>query len=90
MDLVQPGWKQQVIHQRFLPYLTVTHAMVGARDGGLAGRPAVDEPAIPNVYLAGDWVGDEGMLVDAAFASAHRAAQLIIGSRQRVLPALAV
>jgi pyruvate/2-oxoglutarate dehydrogenase complex dihydrolipoamide dehydrogenase (E3) component len=50
----------------------------------------VDEPAIPNVYLAGDWVGDEGMLVDAAFASAHRAAQLIIGSRQRVLPALAV
>jgi phytoene dehydrogenase-like protein len=90
MDLVQPGWKQQVIHQRFLPYLTVTHAMVVARDGGLAGRPAVDEPAIPNVYLAGDWVGDEGMLVDAAFASAHRAAQLIIGSRQCVLPALAV
>jgi len=90
MDLVQPGWKQQVIHQRFLPHLTVAHALVAARDGGLAGRPAVDEPAIPNVYLAGDWVGDEGMLADAAFASAHRAAQLIIGSRQRVLPALAV
>jgi phytoene dehydrogenase-like protein len=90
MDLVHPGWKQHVIHQRFLPRLTVTHALAGARGGGLEGRPAVDEPAIPNVYLAGDWVGNEGMLADAAFASARRAAQLIIGSRQCVLPALAV
>jgi phytoene dehydrogenase-like protein len=90
MDLVQPGWKQHVIHQRFLPRLTVIHALAGARDGGLEGRPAVNEPTIPNVYVAGDWVGQEGMLADAAFASARRAAQLIIGSRQRVLPALAV
>ena len=90
MDLVQPGWKQQVIHQRFLPQLTVTPALVRAEDGGLAGRPAVDDPELPNVYVAGDWVGAEGLLADAAFASAHRAAQLIIGSRQRVLPALAV
>jgi phytoene dehydrogenase-like protein len=90
MDLVQPGWKQYVIHQRFLPRLAVTHALARAKDGGLQGRPAVDEPTIPDVYLAGDWVGDKGMLADAAFASAHRAAQLIIGSRQRVLPALAI
>jgi phytoene dehydrogenase-like protein len=90
MDLVQPGWREQTIHERFLPRLTVTYALVRARDGGLAGRPAVDAPAIENVYLAGDWVGHEGMLADAAFASAHRAAQLIVGSRQGALHAEAV
>ena len=90
MDVVEPGWKQLVVHQRFLPHLTVTHAIVRARDGGLAGRPAVDEPAIENVYLAGDWVGAEGMLADAAFASAHRAARLIVGKQQPVLHAQAV
>jgi phytoene dehydrogenase-like protein len=90
MDLVQPGWRQQAIHDRFLPRLTVTHAVVRAQEGGLAGRPAVDAPAIENVYIAGDWVGHEGMLVDAAFASAYRAAQLIVGDRQAALHAEAV
>ena len=29
----------------------------------------------PNVFLAGDWVGPEGMLADAAAASARSSAQ---------------
>jgi hypothetical protein len=33
-------------------------------------------PGIANLYLAGDWVGREGFLVDASMASARRAAQL--------------
>jgi hypothetical protein len=37
-------------------------------------RPA--SAALPNVFLCGDWVGDEGMLLDAALASARQAAQL--------------
>jgi len=90
MDLVQPGWRGQIMHERFLPRLTVTYALVRAHDGGLVGRPAVDAPAIENVYITGDWVGHEGMLVDAAFASAYRAARLIIGNRQRALHAEAV
>jgi phytoene dehydrogenase-like protein len=90
MDLVQPGWREQIIHERFLPRLTVTHALVRASEGGLAGRPAVDAPAIENVYIAGDWVGHQGMLVDAAFASAYRAARSIVGNRQRALHAEAV
>jgi phytoene dehydrogenase-like protein len=90
MDLVQPGWREQIVHERFLPRLTVTHALVRARNGGLAGRPAVDAPAIENVYIVGDWVGPEGMLVDAAFASAYRAARSILGNRQRALHAEAV
>jgi phytoene dehydrogenase-like protein len=90
MDVVQPGWKKEVVHQRFVPHLAVTHAVVRAREGGLAGRPSVEEPNIENVYLAGDWVGTEGMLADAAFASAHRAARLIVGKQQPVSHAQAV
>jgi hypothetical protein len=29
---------------------------------------------VRNLYVVGDWVGPEGMLVDAALASARRAA----------------
>jgi hypothetical protein len=46
------------------------------------GRPAVDELGIPGVALAGDWVGPEGMLADAAVASALRAAGVV--QRQRL------
>jgi len=56
----------------------VTHAVPMARTGGLTGRPAVDTLAMRNVYLAGDWVGSEGMLADASFASAQRAARLVV------------
>ena len=34
------------------------------------GRPSVAATGIPNVLLAGDWVGPEGMLSDASAASA--------------------
>ena len=49
--------------QRFLRRVTVAHAAAGSH-GGLAGRPGVMATAIPNVSLAGDWVGPEGMLSD--------------------------
>jgi hypothetical protein len=35
-------------------------------------------PGIVDLYLAGDWVGPEGFLVDASMASARRAARLLI------------
>ena len=35
-------------------------------------------PGLDNLYLAGDWVGPEGFLVDASMASAQRAAQLML------------
>jgi phytoene dehydrogenase-like protein len=87
MDVVQPGWQNEVVHRRFLPHLPVTHAIVRAKDGGLAGRPGVDAPAIKNVLLAGDWVGDQGMLADAAFASARQAARFAVGNERRMLQA---
>jgi len=78
LNLVQPGWDREVLAQRFLPKMTVTHAVPMAGRGGLTGRPAVDTLAMQNVYLAGDWVGSEGMLADASFASAQRAARLAV------------
>jgi uncharacterized protein with NAD-binding domain and iron-sulfur cluster len=65
----------------------VTHAIVRAKDGGLPGRPRVDAPAINNVLLAGDWVGDQGMLADAAFASAHEAARFAVGKEKSMVQA---
>jgi hypothetical protein len=68
LDLAQPGWRDHLLVERFLPKMVVTHALVTP-----AGRPRSEVP-LPGVFLAGDWVGDEGMLADAALASAKRAA----------------
>lgn len=77
-DLLQPGWRDHVVHRRFLPHVTVAHALVTARGGGLAGRPGPAVTGAPGLYVAGDWVGPEGMLADASFASARRAAELCL------------
>jgi phytoene dehydrogenase-like protein len=90
LDTIQPGWRNEIEHQRFMPALHVTQALVRAADGGLSGRPAVNSAAVENVYLAGDWVGNEGMLSDTAFASAYQVAKLIVHARQPMLEILAV
>ena len=77
VDLAIPGWREHVELVRFLPQLTVANAIFSPQ-----GRPAVDELGIPGVALAGDWVGPEGMLADAAVASALRAAGMV--QRQRL------
>ncbi len=75
LDLVQPGWRDEVVRRRFLPDLVVTHALTTAAEGGTAGRPGPQVPGAPGLYLAGDWVGAEGLLVDASLASAVAAAR---------------
>ncbi|HEX8746520.1 MAG TPA: FAD-dependent oxidoreductase [Pyrinomonadaceae bacterium] len=81
LDLMQPGWRDCVAHARFLPGITVSNAVVTARQGGLKGRPRPVVPGFDNLYVAGDWVGPEGMLLDASVSSAHHAAQLILKRR---------
>jgi phytoene dehydrogenase-like protein len=73
LDLVQPGWRDNVVHRRFIPDLVVSNALVTAAGRG-APRPGPVVPGTTGVFLAGDWVGEEGMLADAALASARRAA----------------
>jgi phytoene dehydrogenase-like protein len=72
VDLLQPGWRDEVIVRRFLPNMVVANAL----DTPL-GRASVASE-IDGLYFAGDWVGAEGMLADAAMASAKRAAESAI------------
>ena len=73
-----------IVDERFLRRMTVAHSLPLAERGGLAGRPAIDAPAPPNVFLAGDWVGPTGMLGDASAASALAAARAAVAVARRV------
>lgn len=75
MDLMQPGWREKVIAQQFLPQMTVVHDTITVDDKHYFG-PSI--PEIPGLYIAGDGTGHGEMLVDAAFASSKRAAHAII------------
>jgi len=76
LDLTQPGWRDELVERRYLSNMTVVGALATAEQGGNPGRPAPDAAGLPGVFLAGDWVGGEGWLVDAVLASAKRAAEL--------------
>ena len=77
LDLIQPGWREVVVEHRFLPSMLVSHALPTAAGGGTHGRPGVAVPGSDGVYVAGDWVGPEGLLADASLASARLAAAAI-------------
>ena len=81
LDVLQPGWRDLVVERRFMPQLTVVHALPTAAMGGRLGRPGVEVPGCAGLYLAGDWVGPDGHLADASFASARSAAQRILARR---------
>ena len=78
LDLVQPGWRKFLIDQRFLPDMTVITRIATAQEGGLPGRPGTVLPESHHLYLAGDWVGEEGWLADASLASAKNAVETIL------------
>jgi len=77
LDLVQPGWRDALVYRRFLPDMIVMNAMALASAGGAEGRPGSEITDVPGLYVAGDWVGGDGLLVDASLASARQAATLI-------------
>lgn len=82
LDTAQPGWRKHVVQRRFLPRMLVSHAVPAAASGGLAGRPGPTVEGRPGLYVAGDWVGASGMLLNASLASAREAASLIIADIQ--------
>lgn len=76
LDLVWPGWRLNEITRQYLPSMTVTHDFRKvAGDGGFG--PEVN--GVDGLFVAGDWVGNSGMLVDTSFASAKTAANAVIG-----------
>jgi phytoene dehydrogenase-like protein len=78
MDEVQPGWREVVVEQRFLPRMLAVGALPLASEGGLTSRPGYRAEELDNVYFAGDWIGPDGYLVDAALASARTSARMIL------------
>ena len=85
LDVLQPGWRQQVVVHRFLPSMTVTNAVPLAISGGVKGRAPVEVREVPGLFLAGDWVGAHGVLANAAVASAAHAARLVAERGRRRL-----
>jgi phytoene dehydrogenase-like protein len=81
LDIMQPAWRNAVVARRFMPMMTVSNALVTASQGGVTGRPGPGVPGVEGLYVAGDWVGPEGMLADASMASAKLAAETIARRR---------
>ena len=76
LDRAQPGWRELLVHRRFLPSMTVTNSLV------TPGRPRpMTVTSLRGLYIAGDWVGNEGLLVDAALASARAAAAAVLAEK---------
>ncbi len=73
MDSMQPGWRDALVAKKLLNDLRVSHAVVSAGMGGLSGRPGPAVEHVNGLYVAGDWVGNEGQLADASLASGKRA-----------------
>lgn len=75
LDLVQPGWRDELVVKQYLPQITVCYDFLHMRRQHLPG-PAV--PEISGLYVAGEWASHGELLVDAATASAKRAIQYIL------------
>ncbi len=73
-DTVHPGWRDRVTLQRHLPRMTPVGAVASPAD-----RPTVTRA--PGLYVAGDWIGTEGWLTDAAMASGAAAARAALAAR---------
>lgn len=78
MDMMQPGWRKYLIKERFLPSMTTSNAILTASQNGFGGRPSPQINEVKNLFVVGDWIGHEGWLADASFASAKQAAELIV------------
>jgi phytoene dehydrogenase-like protein len=78
LDAAQPGWRSVLVRRQYLPRIEAVGALPTARGGGFASRPGPRVPGLNNLYLAGDWVGSEGFLVDASMASSRRVAKLVL------------
>lgn len=72
-DLAMPGWRKLEKKRQTLRGITVTHGVVRWD----RPRPGVVLPDAPGIFIAGDWVGGEGMISDASAASAVEAARAI-------------
>lgn len=82
IDRIQPGWRDEVVYQRYLPQMVASFGFPAAMRNGCNGvSDAADAHLLskmPNVCVCGDWVGSDYLLADAAVASARRAANAVL------------
>jgi len=74
-DLVMPGWRAFEVKRQELRGMIVSNGLPRWD----RARPDVALADAPGVFIAGDWVGREGMIADAAAASAAEAAREVLG-----------
>lgn len=75
LERLQPGWKQYVITQRFLPNITVNQRLPKIGDEQKLQHAKKE---IPGLYIAGDWASPDSILAEGAITSAQQAANEII------------
>lgn len=81
MDLVQPGWRQELVARQYLPHITVVPDYMHTCRSEVNLGPHV--PEIEGLFAAGDWAShDDELLADAAAGSAVRAANAILAGRR--------
>src|SRR5208282_378992 len=68
-DLLQPGWRDVEVQRQRLVGIVVAHDFPSFHARGRRGPITVQDA--PGLFLAGDWIGAEGMLSDASAASAR-------------------
>ncbi len=81
LDRLQPGWREVLVHRSYRPHLTVSHAMPLASEGGRKGRMTPRVSDRDGLFVVGDWVGSEGLLLDAALSSARQVAGMLSAER---------
>jgi hypothetical protein len=74
-DLLQPGWRDVEVRRQRLAAIVVAHDFPGFEARGQRGPITVQDA--PGLFLAGDWIGAQGMLSDASAASARAAARAL-------------
>ncbi|SET84658.1 Phytoene dehydrogenase-related protein [Oceanobacillus limi] len=70
----QPGWRQHVINQRFLPKITVNQRIPRHDDHLL-----LNHMKSKKLYMAGDWASQTSMLSEAAITTGKETALYILG-----------
>lgn len=75
MELLHPNWEREVVAQQYLPKITVVYDFPHI---DRVEKPGPNIPGMPGVYVAGDWLGHDEILADAAVASGKRAALHIL------------
>ncbi|MDR3614336.1 MAG: FAD-dependent oxidoreductase [Candidatus Obscuribacterales bacterium] len=82
LEEIQPGWRDQVVYERFMPNMVASFGCATASNGGHQGIAGPLLKGAKNIYACGDWVGSGHMLVDAAVSSAVEAATMILTSNK--------